>query len=363
MSPAPEGPHAGRIARVREAMANLDIGALYLTNLTNVQWISGFTGSTAVVLLTQDRAVFATDSRYTEQAASECPALEQFQLRGTAGEITGLIEQTGASRLGYEAGHMTCTGLASLRKNAPEAIELAATERVVEALRLIKDPDEVERIEAACGVVDRAFAHIQPYIRPGVSERDVMLELEWHMRREGGAEVGFDTIVASGPRSALPHGRASTRVMQAGDLVTLDFGARLDQYCSDITRTVVIGPPDDEQVRIYDTVVTAMNLAIQAIRPGLTGPEVDTVARDHIAAAGHGERFGHGLGHSLGMEVHDGPGLSQRSEVTLAPGMVMTVEPGIYIPGWGGVRVEQDVVVTPEGCRVLTHSPIELIAL
>jgi Xaa-Pro aminopeptidase len=344
-------------------MRGLDLGGLLITNITNVQWLSGFTGSAGLVVVTAESATFATDSRYTEQAAAQCPGFEHLRLQGADGEVAQIVEGAGVPRVGFESAHTTVAAHEKLRSALSDAIALVATDRLVETLRMVKSADEVERIEAACRLADRTYEHIVPCVRPGVSERDVMLELEWFMRREGHADVGFDTIVASGPRSALPHGRASERVMRIGDLITLDFGACLDYYCSDITRTVILGAPDEEQQRVHTTVVSAMNRAIEGLRPGLTGREADAIARDHITEAGYGERFGHGLGHSLGMLVHDGPGLSQRSDVTLEAGMVMTVEPGIYVPGWGGVRVEQDVLITTDGARVLTHAPTDLLAL
>jgi Xaa-Pro aminopeptidase len=228
---------------------------------------------------------------------------------------------------------------------------------------MVKDSEEIACIEAACAAADRAFEYILPFLKPGAIERDVMLELEWYLRKDEGTEIAFDTIVASGPRSALPHGRASLRAMQKGDFVTLDFGARLNQYCSDITRTIVLGEPTDEQRKVYQTVLDALHKGIEAIRPHIAGKDVDAVAREFIREAGYGDYFGHGLGHSLGRNVHDGPSLSPSSEVTLSPGMVTTVEPGIYIPGWGGVRIEQDVLVTESTPRILTHSPTHLLAL
>ena len=353
-----------RLARTRARMAELDLPALYISNIDNVRWISNFSGSSGYVLLTPSSSLFITDSRYTEQAKKECAGFAVVQLKTSAPEeTTAVLEKAGEPRIGFEAAHVSVHLHSTYREKLPPSIELVPTNRLVDDLRLVKDAEEIAAIEAACVIADMTFEHILPYLKPGAYERDVMLELEWHIRKEHRAEVAFDTIVASGHRSALPHGRASEKVMELGDFVTLDFGARLNGYCSDITRTVVLGPPTSEQRRVYQTVLDAQLRALEAIKPGVEGKAVDAVARDFIKAAGHEEHFGHGLGHALGRQVHDGPGFSIRSDITLAPGMVITVEPGIYIPKWGGVRIEDDIVVTESGCRVLTHSTKELLVL
>jgi len=353
-----------RVARARARMAELGLPALFISNIENVRWVSAFSGSNGFVLLKPDSAHFVTDSRYTEQAKKECPGFEVTQLKTSAPEeTTAVLEQARAAKVGFEAAHLSVHLFNTYREKLPPSIELIPTNGLIDDLRLVKDGDEIALIEDACGIADRAFDYIIPYLKPGAVERDVMLELEWFIRKDCGAEVAFDTIVASGARSALPHGRASEKEIEFGDFVTLDFGARVDGYNSDITRTVVLGPPTDEQSRVYQTVLDAQLLALESIRPGVEGKAVDAVAREFIKAAGHDEHFGHGLGHALGRQVHDGQGFSVRSDITLAPGMVITVEPGIYIPGWGGVRIEDDIVVTDEACRILTHSTKELLVL
>ena len=234
------------------------------------------------------------------------------------------------------------------------------TSRVVESLRAVKDEGERDAIRKAAAIADRAFERILEELRPGRTEREIALRLEFMMREMGADGASFDIIVASGPRSALPHGVASDRVLEKGDLVTLDFGASYRGYCSDITRTVVLGEPNDAQRRIYETVREAQQAAVDAIRPGMTGKEADRVARDRIKASGYEKYFGHGTGHGLGMEVHEAPRLSPRGEEILEPGMVVTVEPGIYLPEFGGVRIEDDVIVTEDGREVLTQSPKHL---
>jgi Xaa-Pro aminopeptidase len=352
-----------RVERARRAMADKNLPALLITNRDNVGWISGFTGSNGFVLLTPDRVLFATDSRYWTQADRECGGFEQVRLATSAPEeITEVLASLQTNAVGFESAHLTHRMHQVYREKLPGHIDFVPTDRLIDDLRLVKDAEEIAHIEVACGIADRAWSHIQSFLKPGAVERDVMLELEWYMRKQERAEVAFDTIIASGPRSALPHGRAAERVMERGDFVTLDFGARLNGYNSDITRTVVLGEPTAEQRKVYDTVHEALDRSIAAIKPGATGKEVDAVARDFIKEAGYGDYFGHGLGHSLGRAVHDGPGLSTRSDIILAAGMVMTVEPGIYIPEWGGVRIEHDVLVSEGGNRVLTYSSLNACA-
>jgi Xaa-Pro aminopeptidase len=357
-------PYPARIAAVRRALAEENLAGLLVTNLINLGWLTGFTGSNGFALVTQTDAVFATDSRYTEQAAQQCPDFRQEKLATSApDEITGLLGKMGVPKIGFEADHLTVRQLEVYTEKLPAGVELASTNGVVGALRMIKDADEIARTEAAVEVADRAWEHILPFIKPGAVERDVMLDLEWFVRRDCEAEMAFDVIVASGPRSALPHGRAADRTMQQGDLVTLDFGAKLNDYHSDITRTVVLGGPNDEQRKVYGVVRDALYRTIDAIKPGGNGKEIDAVGRSVIQDAGYGDYFGHGVGHGLGRSVHDHMAFSVRSEVTIQENMIVTVEPGIYIPGWGGVRIEHDVVVTATGARILDRSSTELLSL
>ena len=234
---------------------------------------------------------------------------------------------------------------------------------MIEKLRMIKTDDEIRTIRRAAEIADEAFSHILTFIKPGVTELEVSNELEFFMRRLGASESSFDTIVASGKRSALPHGVATGKTIENGDMVTLDFGALYDGYVSDITRTVAVGEPTEELKKIYHIVLEAQMRACSALKPGMTGKEADAVARDYIKDHGYGEAFGHSTGHGIGLEVHEGPGLSFRSDTVLKPGMVVTVEPGIYVPGLGGVRIEDDVLITEDGCELLTSSPKELIIL
>lgn len=345
-------------------MTDVDLPALLLTDITNVAWLSGFTGSSGFVLVSQDRAVFATDSRYAEQARSECDGLELVTLRSSApDEIAEVLKGCDAHRIGFEASRVSVHLHGAYADALGDGATLQPTDSLVDQLRLVKDAGELHSIESACHIADRAIDHLVPLICPGVSERDLMLELEWFIRRTCGAEVAFPSIVLTGRRTALPHGRPGPQAVAHGDLVLLDFGARVDGYCSDITRTFVVGKADDEQRLIYGVVREALERSVDAIAAGVAGKDVDAVARQHIADAGYGDYFGHGLGHSIGLAVHDGPTLSARSTTVLAAGMVTTVEPGIYLPDLGGVRIEQDVLVGAEGPRVLTRASTDLIEL
>lgn len=352
-----------RLSRLRAAMAAAGLPAFLVTDPINVGYLSGFTGSTAALVITPDDALFITDARYTIQAQRECPGFDIRQTEITQGlmdRVAAEVKALGRSPLGLEGEAIPVSRFEKLRK-AMEGVELRSTEDVVETLRGVKDEGEIDLIRAACEIVDRAFEFILTLVRPGVPERDLATELEYFMKKAGSEKEAFDTIVASGARSALPHGRASEKPLEVGDLITFDYGARVGGYNSDITRTVVLGPATDRQREVYQVVLHAQQAAVAALRPGMSGKEADSVARNLIAARGYGDQFGHGLGHSLGRHVHDGGGMTQRVDLTLAAGMVMTVEPGVYLEGWGGVRIEDDVVIRDGGAEVLTHARRELI--
>jgi Xaa-Pro aminopeptidase len=265
-------------------------------------------------------------------------------------------------RLGFENELMSYSAHGKYAE-AFNPVELVPASGLVEDIRMIKDDAELAVMKEAADLVDRTFLHMLEIIKPGISELEGALELEYFMRKQGASAPSFDTIFASGERSALPHGAASSKIVQSGELLTMDFGALLKGYCSDITRTVMVGTPNDKQRDIYHIVLEAQMHTLEHLRPGMTGREADALARDIITGYGYGEQFGHSTGHGLGMEVHEAPGLSKLSDVILKPGMVVTVEPGIYIPGFGGVRIEDDVVITETGIRRLTESTKDFIIL
>jgi len=355
-----------RLADIRRRLAQEQVAALCVTYPENVAYLTGFEGvfdteRAHVALVTADACVLFTDSRYIEAAGKAA--------RGTAWQVEGVQDSL------WEA------VTASVDTDDSLAIEDSVTQRVfldvqrrfgerlvvasgwVEDLRLSKSADEIERIEQAQALTDLAFAHILDFVRVGVTERDVALELEFFMRREGSEGVAFDPIVASGPNSALPHAKVTDRVLASGDFVKMDFGARIGGYCSDMTRTIVLGTASTGQRQIYDVVLSANLAGIAAVEAGRPGKAIDAAGRSVIESAGMGSLFGHGLGHGVGREVHELPGVGPRSAKSVPLGSVITIEPGVYVEGFGGVRIEDLIVVEKGGARVLSSSPKALIEL
>ena len=361
-----------RVQQLQAVLAERSLPAVLIDDPINVGYLTGFTGSTAALLVTPYVVRFITDGRYDAQSRQECPDFERVLVPPDStysALIARTVRELGLARLVVEAETTTCvkfSGLGDLLRATDElpGVELGFETDLVMPLRRIKDAGEIAVFRTACGLADRAFDYALTLLHPGVSERDIALDIEYWMRKHGADREAFDTIVASGPRSALPHGRPTARLLERGDFVTLDFGARVAGYHSDLTRTVVLGPATDRQREVYHVVLDAQRAGLAAIRSGVDGKAVDTLVRDQIAAAGLGEYFPHSLGHGLGRTIHESPPLlSQRMECPLAAGNVVTVEPGVYIEGWGGVRIEDDVVVTDAGCEVLTHAPKELLEL
>ena len=349
-----------RVAFLRALLSEQRLDALLVTRPANLRYFSGFTGTDGALLVTAQETIFLTDSRYTMQASEEVTADQRREYAVQAEGIVAALGDCRAGKIGYEAEDLTCAALERLRLRSGQRMEWFGLDRPMLALRGIKDNNEIVALERAAHLAAAAFEEIVPLLRPGLAEREIALALEFAMRRLGGDEKSFDLIVASGERGALPHGAASDRLLRAGEFVTIDFGLRLHGYCSDETVTLALGEIDAESERIYTAVYKAQQHALAAIRPGVPLKEIDAVARNAIAEAGYGPFFGHGLGHGVGLEVHEYPTLSPRSVDTAQVGMVFTVEPGIYLPGKGGVRLEDMVVVTPDGCRKLTRIPKEL---
>ncbi len=339
-------------------MAQREIKAFLVTEIDNVRYLSGFTGSSGACLLTETGGYFVTDGRYRLQAPREVQTLEiRIEPQGTTRELTDLLKSVGLP-IGFESEHIS---VARLKRWQDETgAEYHPIENLVEDLRRVKDPEEIGLIQEAVEIVDTTFDRILDFLKPGRTEREIAVELDIQMLRLGAEAFGFESIVASGPNSAFPHARPSNRPLERGDFLTMDFGAVLRGYNSDITRTVVIGEAGSKEREIYGAVLEAQLKALAAVRAGIKGQDVDAVARESITAAGYGEQFSHNLGHSLGRHVHDGPALGRTVERELEVGMVVTVEPGIYVEGLGGVRIEDDVVVRADGCDILTKSSKEL---
>jgi Xaa-Pro aminopeptidase len=353
-----------QLDRIREAMVRENIGAMLLTNMDSIAWATGFTGSNAQVILTASDGLFITDSRYTIQAHEQVEGLAVVtQTFGStqADFLADQIRRLGIEKLSFESGFVTVSVFDDWKKKF-EGVELSPATNFVGPLRCIKLPHEVEKIKVACKMADACMEHVIRMIQPGAAEWDIGLDIEFFFRRQG-AGLAFEPIVVSGERSARPHGSASQKKLEVGDFITLDFGCQVDGYNSDITRTFVVGELTERHERVYNQVLKANQTAIAAIQPGKTGKEIDQLARDVLAEADMAQYMGHGLGHGLGRLVHDFGGLSQRSDTVLAPGMVMTVEPGVYIEGFGGVRIEDDIVVTESGAEVLTCFPKKLLVL
>lgn len=351
-----------KLRSFRATMENIGIDGMLITSSFNRRYMTNFTGSAGVVLISAETAQFITDFRYVEQAAKQCQGYDVIKHTGSLiEEVADQVKRLRIKKLGFEQDHLTFSAFKAYEKEV--AAELVPVSGAIEKLRLIKTEPEIKILKEAADIADAAFTHILEFIRPGVTELAVSNELEFFMRRAGAASSSFDIIVASGHRSALPHGVASDKVIEAGDFVTLDFGAYYKGYVSDITRTVSVGRPEDKLKEIYDIVLEAQLRGMSGIKPGMTGKEADALTRNFISEKGYGEYFGHSTGHGIGLEVHEGPALSAKSDIVLEPGMVVTVEPGIYIPGLGGVRIEDDTLITKDHNEALTHSTKELIIL
>lgn len=346
-----------RASVLRTLLFEQQLDALLITRPVNLRYLCGFTGTDGALIVTVQEMIFLTDSRYTTQATEEVTADQRLEYAQQVEGIIAALDDCNARKVGFEAEYLTCAAIERLRVRSGQHIEWFGLDRPFLALRGVKDDIEIAALEHAAHLAAAAFDDIVSLLRPGIAEREIALELEFALRRHGGDEKSFDLIVASGERGALPHGVASDRLLRVGELVTIDFGLRFRGYCSDETVTLALGKIDGELERVYDTVYQAQQQALAAIRPGVPLKEIDAVARDYIAEAGYGPFFGHGLGHGVGLDVHEYPTLSPRSLDTAQVGMVFTVEPGIYLPGKCGVRLEDMVVVTSDGCRKLTCIP------
>ncbi|MDF2720420.1 MAG: Xaa-Pro dipeptidase [Paenibacillus sp.] len=352
-----------RLSRLRALLDTQNLPALLVTGDHNRRYMSGFTGSSGYLLITANEAYLLTDFRYVEQATSQAKHFKivehQSKVMNTVKE---LLQASGIKELGFEQQHLTYASFVSYSQDLA-GCQLVPSDSLVESLRMVKDEAELAIMREAAELADKTFEHVLATLKPGITENEVSLAIEFFMRQNGASATSFETIVASGERSALPHGKASERVLADGDYVTMDFGAYYKGYCSDITRTVMIGKPSDKHRDIYNIVLEAQMNALEHMKPGMTGKEADALARSVIAKYGYGPNFGHSTGHGLGMEVHEAPRVSALSETVLVPGMTVTVEPGIYVPGFGGVRIEDDVVVTETGVKRLTQSTKNFIMI
>jgi Xaa-Pro aminopeptidase len=356
-----------RLAKIRQAIAqsedNLD--ALVVYQPENRRYISGFTGSEAMLFITQDCAVLATDSRYWQQAEREAPEFSLYQVKTKyVAEMKDILAAAGNPKhIGFESTFITVDQLDQLTDAAPD-VEWVATKDIVEDLRLVKDSSEIALMRRAARIADEGFEFLCKTLRPGMTEREAAWELEAYMRTHGADKIAFDLIVGSGPNGAEPHHHSDPRPIQAGEPIVLDLGAQVNGYHSDLTRTICLGQPQDGRfLEIYSIVLRAQEAALRGIRAGMTGIEADKLARDVIEAAGYGDNFGHGLGHGVGLEIHEAPRAGRTAEGTLPAGCTLTVEPGIYLPGWGGVRIEDLTLVGENGVQLLSRASKEPLIL
>jgi len=348
--------YSARQSQAVQLLTCLDLDALVLRQGENLRYLCGFTGSDGLLVVSAEEVVFLTDSRYTEQAGQQVVGARVEQYQAQAEGLHTCLSRLGVRKVGVEP-TLACGTLEEWRDKVAGGMVWTLVKPELESLRLHKDSSEIAALVRAADLNHRVFTEVLPSIRPGVTEREIALALEFALKRLGAEEKAFDFIVASGPRGALPHGVASDRQIGCGELVTIDFGCRLSGYHSDETVTLAVGEPDPQLREIFDIVLEAHDRAMAAVRPGVALADIDRVARDYITAAGYGGCFGHGLGHGVGMAVHEAPVVSPRSKAIAAAGMVITIEPGIYLSGRGGVRIEDMVHVTADGAQPLTSIP------
>ena len=357
---------AGRAGRLRDRFGSATIDALLVTRLPNLRYLTGFTGSAAIVLVGPHDMVFVTDGRYAEQAVDQLGAADvpaRIEVRTSQAGQRDVMRDAAVAyrRLGLEAHGVTWAQQRAFAADWFAGAELVATEHLVEDLRRVKDPAEVARIQAACAIADDALGVVAPRLAGRPTERDVALWLELEMRDRGATGTSFDTIVASGPNGVKPHARPSSRPIETREPVVIDFGCLVDGYCSDMTRTLSVGDPGPEVRRMFDVVRDAQQSGRRVVKASADCAAVDKACRDVIEAAGWGDAFVHGTGHGVGLEIHEAPRVAATARDTLASGYVVTVEPGVYLRGTGGVRIEDTVVVTDDGAEVLTRFPKDFL--
>ena len=339
------------------------LDGILFTSLENIRYLSGFTGSDAAVVLTEKESFFLTDSRYWTQAEQEVKGAEIVRYKKKLDGIASLFLSLKLKAIGFEAAFLTVSLHRTLSERLGHGIRLHPMEEEIKSLRMVKDEEELALMRKAIQISSDAFQHALKIVKEGIREEEIAFEMEFHMKRNGAEALGFDIIVASGKRSALPHGRASQKQIERGDFVLFDFGSRFQGYHSDETCTVICGPPTSEQKTIFQLVKEAHDRAVALVRPGISIHEVDAAARDHIRNGGYADYFGHGLGHGVGLAVHEDPTINAEKKNILQEGMVFTIEPGIYVPNLGGVRLEDMVRVTSQGVEVLTYLPKDLVVL
>lgn len=374
---APRDSLAARHAKLRQTVLAADLDGLVVTHLPNIFYLTNFLGTAGIAVAMRDRLHLLLDFRYSAAANGlwdspyGCPDADIVPVERTYDEtLVALIKTLQPRRLGIEGSHVPVNRATHLTRSVGTATELVATDSAVESLRLVKDAHEIDMLRRGAQLLSPVAVDIINDAKPGITEQELAAKIDWRIKSAGFERCSFETIVASGPNSALPHAHAGQRVLQEGDFVVLDFGGVYGGYCVDLTRTVAIGEPDAEMVRVYQAVLEAQKAAIAAVKPGVRAGDIDAAARGTLARHGLAEAFGHSTGHGLGVEIHETPRIGPRREAVgdspappdeaIEPGMVFTIEPGAYLPGWGGVRIEDDVLVTSDGVEVLTNVPTSL---
>jgi Xaa-Pro aminopeptidase len=352
-----------RLETIRSKIKENEIDGILITKRENYMYLSGFTGSSAYLVITSDSADLITDFRYIEQATKQAPLFNIIKYKGNVAiEINNALKRNNVEKLGFESIDLTYDKYEDYSSKF-EVKELIPLKNIIESIRMIKDSEELQFIKKAVEIADGAFLNVLPLIKPGILETEVSAEIEYFMKKQGAQGSSFQTIVASGARSAMPHGVASNKEIKNGDVIIMDYGAIYQGYCSDITRTIFLGKPDEKMTKIYDIVLRAQKEALNGAHKGLKGREIDSIAREIINNSRYEKNFGHGLGHGVGLEIHEEPRFAPSDDNTMENGMVVTVEPGIYVEGYGGVRIEDMIVIKDDQPEILTRATKELIVL
>ena len=348
--------YKSRISYLRDQISKTDIDTLFISNKDNIRYYSGFTGTFAFLLISESKAIIITDSRYTLRAEEESPDYEIYKLKSGDNWIENSTNLAKTKIIGYEGDYVSVNLLNQLQKKAEKINKWKDFSEKITLGRIIKSDEETEILQKTINISDSAFNNVSKKIVTGMTEKDVAWEMEKEMRELGAESLSFDTIVASGINGSKPHHSPTDKLISDNEAITIDMGAKYKGYCSDLTRTIFIGDPDEKFKKIYTTVLKAQLISMETAKPEMTGEEIDKIARDIITSEGYGEYFGHSLGHGVGIEIHENPGVGPNSKNNIKPGMVYTIEPGIYIENWGGIRIEDMVIMTENGNNLLSHA-------
>jgi Xaa-Pro aminopeptidase len=353
-------PYEERLKSVRKILDLNQLDGILFSSLENIRYLCGFTGSDGALLIIRNESFFLTDSRYWTQSEEEARGSQIVHYRKKMEGILSLLLDLKLIKVGFESASLSFSAHQFVTERLPPEAKLIPLEEEIKNLRALKDEQELALLRTSIEIASKAYLEVLERLKEGRVEREAALEMEWSMKRNGAGNLGFDIIIASGKRSALPHGKASDKKVERGDFILIDFGSEFEGYHSDQTRTVICGRPSSEQQKVYRIVKEAHDRAIERVRPGMRISELDQTAREHIRDEGYGDYFGHGLGHGIGIAVHEDPAINSENKGVVEEGMVFTIEPGIYIPNWGGVRIEDMVLITQHGAELLTYLPTEL---